>query len=168
MGPQSASLYPMIANYPCYKNLQGSFAWMDAMVVQAASFNGLSVTKSDIGDSYIKTKNIPAGYDIRALKITGDAGGVATKGILFIMSGIHTRKMTPPQLASRWVETLINRYGNDADITAMLDSTKIHLVLQANPDGLQVAEMNPSVLRCKNMNPGTAIKGKTPCTQTQI
>jgi hypothetical protein len=108
MGPQSASLYPTIANHPCYKNLQGSFAWMDAMVLQAASFNGLSVTKSDIRDSYIKTKNITAGYDTRALKITGDAAGVATKGILFIMSGIHARKMTPPELASRWVETLIN------------------------------------------------------------
>ncbi len=41
-------------------------------------------------------------------------------------------------------------------------------MLQANPDGLQGAEMNSSVLRCKNMNPGTAIKGKTPCIQTQI
>ncbi len=59
------------------------------MVLQAASINCLSVTKSDIGDSYIKTKNITSGYDIWALKITGNAAGVATKGILFIMSGIH-------------------------------------------------------------------------------
>jgi hypothetical protein len=53
--------------------------------------------------------------------------------------------MTPPELALHWVEILINGYSNDADITPMLDSTKIHLVLQANPDGCQVAETNPSV-----------------------
>jgi hypothetical protein len=154
MAPQSSALYSTIANYPCYKNLQGSFAWMDAMVLKAATITGLSVTKLDIGNSYLKTANSTQGYDIWALKITGNAAGVATKGILFMMSGLHAREMTPPELASRWVETLIIGYGNNADITAMLDSTEIHMVLQANPDGRQVAETNPSVLRRKNMNPG--------------
>ena len=158
MAPQSASLYSTIPNYPCYKNLQGSFAWMDAMVLQAATITGLSVTKSDIGNSYLKTANQAQGYDIWALKITGNAAGVATKGIFFMMSGLHAREMTPPELASRWVETLINGYGNDADITAMLDSTEIHLVLQANPDGREVAEVDPTVMRRKNMNPGTSKK----------
>ena len=154
MAPQSSALYSTMANYPCYKNLQGSFAWMNAMVLKAATITGLSVTKLDIGNSYLKTANPAQGYDIWALKITGNAAGVATKGIFFMMSGLHAREMTPPELASRWVETLINGYGNDADITAMLDSTEIHMVLQANPDGRQAAETNPSVLRRKNMNPG--------------
>ena len=51
MAPQSSALYSTMANYPCYKNLQGSFAWMDAMVLKAATITGLSVTKLDIGNS---------------------------------------------------------------------------------------------------------------------
>jgi hypothetical protein len=150
----SASVYSNITNYPCYKNLQGSFAWLDDMVLKSG--NGLTVTKTDIGNSYLKNQNAASGYDIWALKITGTAAVGATKGIFFIMSGIHAREMAPPELTSRWVESLINAYGNDADITAMLDYTEIHLVVQSNPDGRQVAETDPSVLRRKNMNPSSS------------
>jgi hypothetical protein len=153
----SSTAYDKIPNYPCYKSLLGSFEWMDDMVMRASTIDGLDVTKSDIGNSYLKTKNETSGYDIWALKITGNAAlPVTTKGIFFIMSGLHARELAPPELASRWVETLINGYGNDADITSVLDSTELHLVLQANPDGRQVAETNPSVLRRKNMNPGAS------------
>jgi hypothetical protein len=155
-GPQSVSAYSTIKNYPCYKNLTGSFAWLDDMVLKAQSINGLNVTKIDIGDSYLKTKNAASGYNIWALKVTGTAAAGATKGILFIMSGIHAREMAPPELTSRWVESLINAYGTDADITAMLDYTEIHLVVHANPDGRQVAETYPSVMRRKNMNPSSS------------
>jgi len=163
-GPQSASAYSTIENYPCYKNLQGSFAWLDDMVLKALSINGLNVTKIDIGDSYLKTKNKASGYDIWALKVTGTAAAGATKGILFIMSGIHAREMAPPELTSRWVESLINAYGNDADITAMLDYTEIHLVVQSNPDGRQVAETDPNVMRRKNMN----LSSGTSCSSTRL
>jgi len=153
--PQSASVYETIPSYTCYKSLQGSFVWMDTMVEQAKTIAGLNVTKIDIGNSYLKTTNSALGSDIWALQITGTAAEVANKGIFFMMSGLHARELAPPELASRWVETLINGYGNNADITAMLDSTVIHLVLQSNPDGRKIAETNPSVLRRKNMNPGT-------------
>ncbi|KAL3810699.1 hypothetical protein ACHAXA_004645 [Cyclostephanos tholiformis] len=158
----SSTVYTTIANYPCYKSLLGSFAWMDGMVAKGLTIRGLNVTKSDIGDSYLKTKNAASGYDIWALTITGNAAvPAAKKGILFMMSGIHARELAPPELASRWVETLINGYGNDADISSMLDSTVIHLVLQANPDGRQVAETYPNVMRRKNMNPGTSTSCNT-------
>jgi len=163
VAPQAASVYSTIANYPCYKNLQGSFAWLDDMVQRANIINGLTVTKTDIGNSYLKTKNAASGYDIWAIKITGTAAVGATKGIFFIMSGIHAREMAPPELTSRWVESLINAYGNDADITAMLDYTEIHLVVQSNPDGRQVAETDPSVLRRKNMNPSSST-----CSATKL
>jgi hypothetical protein len=61
------------------------------------------------------------------------------------------------------VESLINAYGNDADITAMLDYTEIHLVVQSNPDGRQVAETNPNVMRRKNMNPSSST-----CSSTRL
>jgi len=148
-----ASAYTTIANYPCYKNLLGSYAWMDAMVQK--NIPGLSVTKTDIGNSYLKTKNASSGYDMWVLKVTGTAVAGATKAIMFVMSGIHARELAPPELASRWLESLINGYGNDAEITAMLDYTEIHLVLQSNPDGRAIAETNPSAMRRKNLNPGS-------------
>jgi len=163
IAPQSASVYSMIENYSCYKNLQGSFAWLDTMVLKARSINGLNVTKIDIGNSYLKTMNAATGYDIWALKVTGTAVAGATKGILFIMSGLHPLELAPPELSSRWVESLINAYGNDADITAMLDYTEIHLVVQSNPDGRQVAETNPNVMRRKNMNPSSST-----CSSTRL
>ena len=151
---RAAVPFSTIANYPCYKNLQGSFDWINAMVARASSIPGLSITKTDIGNSYLKSKNAATGYDIWALKITSNATVVANKGIFFIMSGIHAREYAPPELTSRWVESLINGYGNDADITAILDYTEIHLVLQSNPDGRQVAETDRTVMRRKNVNPG--------------
>ena len=148
--------YSTIVNFPCYKSLRGSFDWMDAMVGRASSIPGLSITKTDIGNSYLKTKNASAGYDIWALKITGsDSNGVpaSSKGVFFITAGIHAREYAPPELASRWVESLIDAYGHDADITAMLNYTEIHLVVQSNPDGRQVAETNRDAYRRKNLNP---------------
>ncbi|KAI2490339.1 metallocarboxypeptidase [Fragilaria crotonensis] len=159
-----ASAFSTIADFPCYKNLQGSFAWLDAMVTRASSIPGLNVTKTDIGDSYLKTKNASAGYDIWVLKVTGsDTNGVpaAKKSVFFVMTGIHAREYAPPELASRWLESLINAYGVDADITAMLDYTEIHLVLHSNPDGRQVAETNRAAWRRKNLNPGSGKCGKT-------
>ena len=156
--PRVASSYSTISNFPCYKNLLGSFAWMDAMVARASSIPGLSITKTDIGNSYLKTKNSATGYDMWVLKVTGSASNgvpASSKGVFFLMTGIHAREYAPPELASRWVESLINAYGTDADITAMLNYTEIHLVLHSNPDGRQVAETNRAVWRRKNLNPGS-------------
>jgi hypothetical protein len=150
---QKAGDYSTISGFPCYKNLQGTFDWMNDMVIRATSIPGLSVTMTDIGDSYLKTADPNGGYDIRVLKITGEQGAATEKGVFFAMTGIHAREYTPPELASRWAESLIDDYGNNADITAMLDHTEIHLVLQANPDGRQVAETNRNAYQRKNRNP---------------
>ena len=152
---QRQSSYSTISGFSCYKDLQGTFDWMNDMVTQASSIPGLTVTMTDIGDSYLKSQDSNAGYDMWALKITGDATDsvVPNKGVFFAMTGIHAREYAPPELVSRWAELLIQSYGNDADITAMLDHTEIHLVLQSNPDGRQVAETNRDVFRRKNLNP---------------
>ena len=157
VGPQSrvGSPYTTIKDFPCYKNLQGSFKWMDAMVKRAKSIPGLSVTKKDIGNSYLKTQNATNGYNIWALKVTGTAPSGIRKGIFFVMSGLHPREYAPPELASRWVESLIDSYGKKADITAMLNYTEIHLVLQANPDGRVVAERDRELYIRKNRNPSS-------------
>lgn len=148
---RQAQDWDSIQGFSCYKSVQGTFDWMSFMVNRAAFKPNLSVTIADIGNSYLKTQNSNNGHDILALKITGNSGAT-DKGILFVMSGLHAREYAPPELVSRWAESLIGGYGLDADVTAMLDHTEIHLVLQANPDGREVAETDRPVFQRKNRN----------------
>merc|ERR1719428_541849 len=136
---------------------------MDDMIDRAASIPNLRITKKDIGDSYKKTVN-EGGYDIIALQITGNgvaaSGRTTEKGVFFIMTGLHPRELAPPELVSRWLETLIDNYGQDAEATSILDHTELHVVLQANPDGRNAMENDTRTFRRKNLNPG---RGGFPC-----
>lgn len=124
------------------------------MVAQANAIPNLHVAITDIGDSFLKTTNASLGHDIWALNITGKYAA-AEKGVFFAMSGVHGREYPSTELVSRWAESLIDVYGTNADTTALLDYTEIHMVVQANPDGRQVAEAvaTRSALRGKNLNP---------------
>jgi len=150
--------FSTIEGFPCYKNVAGSFDWMDHMVDRATSIPNLSITLSDIGDSYLKSQNSNDGYDIKVLRVTGN--GVATvpgrtteKGILFMMTGIHARELAPPELVSRWIESMVDGYGTDAEKTSILDHTVLHFVIHANPDGRYTVENDLNSYRRKNMNP---------------
>lgn len=156
--------YETIPGFSCYKSLQGTFDWMNDMVIRARFIPHLSVTMTDIGDSFLKTQDQNTGHDMLALKITGTATGSVNKGVFFAMSGIHAREYAPPELLSRWAESLMDAYHTDADITAMLDHTEIHLVFQSNPDGRQVAESNRTLYRRKNLNPN-GDDGIAPCEE---
>jgi hypothetical protein len=147
--------YSTISDYSCYRDLQGSFDWMNDMVTKADSIPNLSVTLADIGDSHIKTINPSGGHDMIAMKITGSPSA-SDKAIFFAMTGIHAREYSPPETIMRWAEQLMDAYGNDADLTAMLDRTEIHLVIQSNPDGRAEAETQRSLFRRKNLNRGTS------------
>jgi len=149
-----SNTYESIRGYPCYKSVKGTFDWMQDMSERAASIPNLSIEIKDIGDSYLKSVDNNDGYDIFAMIITGNgAPSVGTKSVFFAMTGIHAREYTPTELASRWAEEdLINQYGKDTDITAMLDRTEIHLVIQSNPDGRNLAETQKWQLRRKNAN----------------
>jgi hypothetical protein len=150
-----SSSYSTIANFPCYNDLQGFLAWMQDLVTTAANGNpNLQVTRIDIGDSFLKTQDATKGYDIYALKIstTGQQQQPSSnKSVMLVMSGLHPREYAPPELLQRWATQLVDDYGVDADTTAILDHTDIHLLLQANPDGRALAETTQPFRR-KNVN----------------
>jgi carboxypeptidase T len=50
---------------------------------------------------------------------------------------------------------MISGYGQDADITAILDTTEFHIVLQSNPDGRHLVETDRTTMRRKNLNSGS-------------
>jgi hypothetical protein len=151
-----SSVYSTIANFPCYNDLQGSLAWMRDLLQTSTIIPNLQVSRIDIGDSFLKTQDQTKGYDIYALNITGKSNIFnGSKSVMLAMSGIHPREYAPPELLQRWATQLVEGYGVDADITAILDHAEIHLVIQLNPDGRALAETTQPWRR-KNLNEASA------------
>jgi len=146
-----------ISGYPCFRNLAGMFNMMDDLVATASTIDLLDVTLTDIGDTYEKFTDPNEGYDILALKITGngvaDKGWSTDKGIVFITCGVHAREYAPPELCARWAENLVANYGTDTETTMVLDHTEVHIIIESNPDGRYIAENEPERYHRKNTRP---------------
>ena len=61
---------------------------------------------------------------------------------VFIMAAIHARELATAEVATRFAEQLVARYGVDPDVTWLLDYNEIHILAQSNPDGRKLAEVN--------------------------
>eukprot|EP00956_Cyclotella_meneghiniana_P045346 scaffold363892_cov89-Cyclotella_meneghiniana.AAC.3 len=89
------------------------------------------VSIEDIGDSYSKTIG-DGGYDIYVMKITASK---SNPSMVLLTGGHHAREYAPP------------------DITWILDTTQINVVLYVNPDGRAIAETDRNAYWRKNVNP---------------
>ena len=111
----------------------------------------------DYGDSHCLTSGgctTPgsdeiAGYDLYALRLTNEAtGGTSvisgtqvisgTKPVFFLMAAIHAREISTAEVAMRYADWLLSRYGTDADVTWLLDYHEIWVIPVANPDGHEI------------------------------
>lgn len=123
-----------IPRYPCYRTVEETFASAEQITKKYKRL----ARWEDVGDSWDKTADL-GGFDIRVLvltnqKITGD------KPVLFITAAMHAREYATAELVTRFAEYLVENYGNNADVTWILDHHEIHLMLQTNPDGRKIAE----------------------------
>jgi carboxypeptidase T len=134
-----------ISGFSCYRTVEETFTTAQNIV---SNYPNLA-TWSDVGNSWQKTRNAANGYDMRVLKLTNNST-TGTKPKTFIISAIHAREYTTAELATRFAEYLVSNYGSNADVTWMLDTQEVHLMLQANPDGRKKAEAG--VLWRKNNN----------------
>ncbi len=139
--PQQVSGIP---GFPCYRTVVETFSGAQGL---ANTYPTLAEWL-DIGNSWEKNSGL-GGWDIWVLRLTNEAIG-GDKPKLMIVTGLHAREYTPPELAMRFAEYLLNNYGVDPDVTWMLDSHEVHLVLHANPDGRIKAETG--LLWRKNTN----------------
>ncbi len=137
-----------IPGYPCYRTLTEIYASADTLAAQYPDL----VELLDIGDSWEKTQNQLAGWDMEVLVLTNRNNPSVPKSDAFFMSGIHAREWAPPELNLRLAEYLLENYETDADIQWLLDYNRVHLVLSTNPDGRVQDEANTSVLWRKNTN----------------
>ncbi|UBV43224.1 carboxypeptidase [Deinococcus taeanensis] len=127
-----------ISGYSCYRTVEETYASAQNL---AAQYPNLA-SWSSIGPTWLKTK-ARGGYDMNVLKLT-NRNVTGTKPRLLITASIHAREYTPAELSTRFAEYLLSNYGKDADVTWMLDSQEVWLVLQSNPDGRKKAEAGAS------------------------
>jgi carboxypeptidase T len=142
--PAQASGVP---GYTCYRTVEETYA---ALAQIAAAQPGLA-TWLDIGDSWEKQApgGLP-GYDLRVLVLTNKALP-GPKPVFFLMAAIHAREYATAEQATRYAEYLAASYGQDPDVTWLLDHFEVHLLPQANPDGRKLAEAG--YYHRKNTNP---------------
>jgi len=107
----------------------------------------------DYGDAYCKMKGgdiTPGGetqqvYDLLAVRIT-NRNIPGPKPVFFLMSGIHAREITTPELSMRFLDWLIDGYSIDADATWLVDWHEVWIVPSVNPEGHWMVELgdNPT------------------------
>ncbi len=138
-----------INGFACYRTVAETY---DAMATMESNYPNL-VTLVDIGDSWHKTNaGGDPGHDLQVIKITNKNNSVPNKPILYAMGSIHAREYPPAELLTRFAEYLLLNYGEDADVTWLLDEHEIHLLPQGNPDGRIIAENQTSPNQRKNRN----------------
>ncbi len=99
----------------------------------ASSHPGL-ISVQKIGLSYSQT-------DLWVAKITNQAL-IADKPRLFVLANVHGRELITPETAFAFMDTLLQNYGQDPDITALVDWQETYIMLTANPDGHKKTEQN--------------------------
>lgn len=133
---RSGQAISAIPGYACYRTVEETY---NSLTTLLNTYPNL-VTRIDIGNSWEKdTPGDNAGYDIFALKVTSTVKSTLKPKFL-LMSAIHAREYATAELAMRFVEDLLAKYGVEADATWLLDNFELHLIPQANPDGRKKAE----------------------------
>src|SRR5690606_11035109 len=92
------------------------------------------------------------GRPIMQVTLTNKSTGAATtKPAAFFEGGRHSGEITASESVLWLMQHLLENYGRDARITALLDTKAIHLRVQNNPDGsnlyLNTAQANRSSVR---------------------
>lgn len=146
-----ASLAGGIPGYSCYRTVDETYA---AMAQLPNTYPNLA-SWNDIGDTWDKvTAGGKPGDDLRVLVLTNKARS-GSKARFFLMGGIHAREYTTAELATRFAEQLVSRYGTDPDVTWLLDYSELHVVVQSNPDGRRIAETGASKRKNTNTSEGS-------------
>ncbi len=137
-----------IPGFISYRTVEKTYEDLSAL----AEANSDIASWIDIGDSYDKvTEGGAEGYDIYAIELTNKNNGIEDKPTLYVEGAIHAREYTTAEMVTRFAEELVAGYGEDADMTWLLDYCKIAIVPIVNPDGRKFAEQG--YLWRKNTNP---------------
>ncbi|WP_308258231.1 M14 family zinc carboxypeptidase [Saccharothrix obliqua] len=142
--------------YGGYRTINAQWAHLDAVASQRPELTQVV----DYGDSWKKSQGA-GGYDLRAICITKKNAGDcaltpnAPKPRFFVMGQLHAREITTGDVAYRWIDHLLQGYGRDAEVTALLDTTEVWVVPIANPDGVNIVQQGGNSPRYQRKNANT-------------
>lgn len=128
-----------IPGYPCYRTVEETHTSLQELAALYPELTELS----DIGDSWEKVQNPENGYDIWSIRLTNEDpafGPIEDKPVFFLMAEIHARELPTAEMATKFIEYLLDGYENNADIQWLLDYYQIYVVPMTNPDGRKKAE----------------------------
>lgn len=142
--------------YGGYRTVDEHYAHLQSV---AAAYPNLA-TVVDYGDSWRKVHNAPGGNDLLAICLTARQEGDCAlstnvaKPRSVIMAAIHARELQTSEIAYRLIDELTQKYGVDADLTMLMDTTEIWVIPVVNPDGREIVESggNAPYLQRKNAN----------------
>ena len=94
-----------------------------------------------VGESY-------RGQPLMLITITNEATGpAADKPALYVDGGIHAGELTGSSVATHVIGHLLNGYGRDPQVTALLDLRAFYVRPKFNPDGSDLALIHDQSLR---------------------
>lgn len=88
------------------------------------------------------------GQPLMMMEITNEATGPASeKPALYVDGGIHAGELTGSAVATYFIGYLLNGYGKDPRVTALLDTRAVYVRPKFNPDGSDIALLDDQFLR---------------------
>jgi murein tripeptide amidase MpaA len=135
-------------DYSKYHTYEQINAWIDSIALQ---YND-RVSVINFGKSYEKR-------DIRGFKISLGAGRKA----VWIDGGIHAREWISPATVIYIAEKFLSQYGQDADITKILDTYDVYVLPVFNVDGYAYTWKSDRLWRkTRKPNKGSVCVGTDP------
>jgi len=132
----------------------------DAHLDQVESDHSSLAKVYDYGDSWLKVQGRANPNDLKVICLTNLQPGDceldpdSTKPRAVVAAAIHARELQTSEIAWRLIDELTDKYGSDADITHIMDTTEVWIMPVLNPDGREIVEGggNSPYLQRKNAN----------------
>ena len=153
---ESISFETISQGYSCFRSMNGMHQTIQYLSETYSTENIIQI--ENIGKSYLKSVDDDNGDDLIIVKISNfnatskNIDDKIEKSDIMIVSGIHAREYSPPELSMRYIEYIIQNYKTNADISTILNTTTLHFLLYSNPDGRRIAEEQPMLYVRKNRN----------------
>uniref|UniRef100_F7E9F3 Carboxypeptidase A1 n=1 Tax=Monodelphis domestica TaxID=13616 RepID=F7E9F3_MONDO len=136
-------------SYATYHTLDEIYEFMDLLVAE----NPNLVSKIQIGNSY-------EGRPINVLKFS--TGGT-NRPAIWIDTGIHSREWVTQASGVWFAKKITDDYGQDEQLTAILDSMDIFLEIVTNPDGFAYTHSKNRLWRkTRSITAGSSCVGVDP------
>lgn len=129
----------------CYRTLAAAYQEVEALVEAHPDLLELI----DIGDSHCKAAggcttpggDVIPGADIYVVRVTNEESWAEKAGRMWIDGGLHSRELPSVELVIEMLHHLVDGYGDDAQITYLLDHRELYVGIVSNPDGRQLVEL---------------------------